>query len=199
MATLSTIASVLSVVGGVVGTGLSIFGAIQQGRAQDAAAQYQANVATVNAGIAEENAQRVQQTAAIEQLQQDNESAALFGAQEAGQSASGLSVKSGSFLATRRSARKLARQDALNIRQQGDVQAYGFRTDKANELASAEFSRAQGKSALASSYLDAASSFVGGATSVLGGASRFSAFGSKAKAASSLSRRDPWRGLRSTT
>lgn len=187
--------SVISSIAGVVGTGLSIFGAIQQGNAADAAAQYQANVATVNANIAKKNADRVQQTAAQEQLQQDQTALGLFGEQEAGQAASGLSVKSGSFIATRRSARKLARLDAANIRQQGDVAAYGYRTDAANQQSSAEFSRAQGKSALTASYLDAASSLIGGATSLIGGGSKFGS--TRARSASTL-RRDPWRGLRST-
>lgn len=184
----------ISAIAGVVGTGLSIFGAIQQGQAANAAAQYQANVATVNANLAEENAKRVRAASDEEGYQQDQTARALFGEQEAGQAASGLSLQSESFVATRRSARKLARLDSLNLRQAGDVQAYGFRTDKANQLASAEFSRAQGKNALTSSYLDAASSLVGGATSLIGGGAKYGLSSTRRRTSST----DPWRGLRTS-
>lgn len=194
MASLTAILSIGSAIAGVAGTALSVFGAIQQGKAADAAAQYQANVATVNAGIAEKNANRSIDSASEEQRQQDMSANALFGTQEARQGASGLSVNSGSALATRRSARQLSRLDALNIRQQGDVQAYGYRTDAANQHSQAEFSKMQGKNALTSSYLDAATSLVGGASSLIGGLGKFDLL--KPKSGGSVSRRDPWQGMR---
>lgn len=184
----------LSAITSVVGTGLSIFGAIQQGKAEAASQEYQANVAQANANIAEKNAQRTQQAAAEEQFQQDQSATALFGEQEAAQGASGLGLKSKSFIATRRSARQLSRLDALNIRQQGDVQAFGYRTDAANQVSSSEMHKAAGKNALTASYLNAASSLVGGASSLIGGVGKYGA--SAPRKTSSFGVRDPWSGLR---
>lgn len=184
----------LSAISGVVGTGLSIFGAIQQGKAEAASQEYQANVAQANANIADKNAERTQQSAAEEQYQQDQSATALFGEQEAAQGASGLSLKSKSFISTRRSARQLSRLDALNIRQQGDVQAFGYRTDAANQVSSSEMHKAAGKNALTASYLNAGSSLIGGASSIIGGLGKYSA--APKRATSTFGTRDPWAGMR---
>jgi hypothetical protein len=132
---------------------------------------YQAQVAKMNEEIAEENARRARERAAIEAEDSDRETGALIGEQTALQGASGLAVTGKSQVATRRSARQLGRLDTLRIIQAGDVEHYNFKVDAANFKAERKAAKLTGISNLVGGFLGAA----GATPSSLIGSSRSTA------------------------
>lgn len=157
----------LSAVLGIIGTAVSAAGTIQAGRAEAARARYQADIARRNKEIALQNAERLRQRSQTLQEDQDIQTRALIGEQIAVQSASGLSLGGKSQLLTRKSARRLGRLDALNIRQAGEVDAYNSEVEAFNFGAQANLLEAEAKNSRTASYLNATSSLIGGARSVL--------------------------------
>ncbi len=151
--------SILGSLLSVAGTGYSGIAGMQQ-------AQYQAEIAEMNAEIERNNADRVRDAAQIEQQQADIDTAGLLGQQFAAQSASGIDVGSRSHLGARKAARALGRRDALNIRHAAEVEA----TDRLNQAsafdASASAHRSAGRSAIVSSFIGGAGSLIGSASSV---------------------------------
>lgn len=154
--TIGTIATVAQVGMGVVGS------IVSSSREMEAAQQAQ-EIAEKNKKIAEENAQRALMLSQEEQIDQDMETMAMLGEQEAIQSASGLSMDSGSFIQTRAAARQLGRIDALNVREAGVIRAAAYRNEgDAYAAEAAAASRAKGNAQL-SGFLGAANSIIGGA------------------------------------
>lgn len=149
----------------VASTVVSAGGAIAGGIAQANAANYQAHVADINKQIALENANRAILRSQEEARQQDEQTRALLGAQEAEQSASGLKLGGRSFALTRKAAAELGRQDTLNVRQAGELESYKFKTDVVNAQASSDLYHMQASNALLQGFLDAGSSIIGGARS----------------------------------
>ncbi len=159
MAFLAAAAPILAAVGTVASVGGALIGGIAQKNASD----YQAQVARMNAKIANENADRALERSQIEQQDQDTLTRAQMGAQEAAQGASGLSLTGGSQILTRKSAAMLGRRDALNVRQAGELEAYNYRTQAVNSEAQARMAKAQGQNALLGSYFNAGGSLLSGA------------------------------------
>lgn len=124
---------------------------------------YAKNTADMNAEIAEDNAKRAVFRSQVEQQESDLATAGMLGEQEAAQSASGISLTSGSLVKTRAAARKLGRLDALNIRQAGRVEAYNYQAEAAGL-------RAKGQGALFAGVGDALGSFMSAGGSLIGGA-----------------------------
>lgn len=176
----SALSSVAGVASGVLGAGTSILGGI----AANNAAKAQEQIARNNAAIAEENAERASQSAQDQQIQSDNEIAAFVGQQKAQQSASGLSTNSRSSMLTRRAAQRIGRQDALNTINQGRAETRNFQQQAADFKAEGNMAKAAGRNALISGFLNAGSSLVGSASPT------------RSKFGSTLSRPDPWKGLR---
>jgi hypothetical protein len=148
--------------GSLLSAGSSVLGTISA----VGAARYQAGVARNNAEIAKQNAQRASDQAQQEQVQQDQQTLALIGEQEAIQGASGLSISGASQLRTRRTAQRLGRQDALNIRQQGDNEIRNLLQESENFKAEARAQSSAATGALIGGIFDVGSSLVGGSTSV---------------------------------
>lgn len=149
-------------IGSFLSAGSSILGTI----GAVGAANYQAQVAKNNAIIAERNARLASDQSQNQQLQSDQEVAALIGSQEAVQGASGLSIGGASQLRTRRSAARLGRQDALNIREQGSSEIQNLLQQSENFRAEARSQKSAALGAMIGGAFDAGSSLVGGASSV---------------------------------
>lgn len=156
---LAAAAPVIAVVGSIASAG----GALLGGMAAKNAGDYQAQVARMNAQIAKENADRALERSQIEQQDQDMLTRGQLGTQEALQAASGLSIDGGSQILTRKSAAMLGRRDALNIRQAGELEAYGYKTQAVNSESQARMAKAQGQSALIGSYFSAGGSLLSSA------------------------------------
>lgn len=165
---LGTISTIVSVAGSVLG-GIQAY---KQGKAQEAAYKYQAEVQKVNADIARGNAVREIQTSQIQQEDQDRAARGMLGEQIAQQAASGLSLGGRTQIATRRSARELAKRDALNIRYAGEIGKYNYMQEALNQDAGRNLSLMSAKTAsrdagfgLLSGFLNATGSLIGGAQS----------------------------------
>jgi hypothetical protein len=141
---------------------LGAVGSVVSGVASLAAGAAQARMAKFNASIAEDNAVRATERSQIEAQQQDKLTLGMLGEQEAVQSASGISLGSTSSVRTRRAARELGRLDTLNVRQAGDIEAYNYKVDAANQ-------RMQGSAAMTSGISNALGSFLGAGSSLVGG------------------------------
>lgn len=144
-------------IGGAVSAAAAVLGGIQQANMM----RYQAEMAERQAQIERENAVRAVERAQIEAEDQDRISLAFLGEQEAFMSASGLSGQSHQL--ARKGSREIARRDALNIRQAGDVDKYNFQQRAINAQAEAGMLRSGSRNALLSG-------FVGGATSLISAA-----------------------------
>jgi hypothetical protein len=150
----------------IIGAGLSFASEAFSAVSQYQAASYQAKIAEYNQQIANDNAKRTLQTAQVQQQDQDAQSLALLGEQEANQAASGFSLGSRSFRLARRSAQELARKDALNIRQAGEVEAYNYRVQANNFGLESELAKMQANSSLLGGFLGGATSLISSATKV---------------------------------
>lgn len=146
---------------------LSAGGSVMEGVAANKMGKYQQKVAEMNAEIAEKNAREAIATSQVEAQESDMSALAFMGAQEAMQGASGLSLSGGSQVAAREASKRLARQDALRIREAGNRDAFNFRTQGVNFIAEGKMAKAQGKNALTSGFINAGSSLLTGASRVM--------------------------------
>lgn len=141
-------------------------GSLVSGFAALSAGNYQNKVAQMNAKIAEDNAQRAMARSQVEGQDQDALTSAMLGEQEAIQASSGVSLTSKSSMLTRRAARVLGRRDTLNVRQAGELEAYGYKTDAVNQRAQGQLAKMSGQSNMLGGFLGATGSLVGSAQSV---------------------------------
>jgi hypothetical protein len=152
----------------LIGTGVGVASAI-------GTANYQSAVAEQNAKIAQQNAARATDRAAIEAQENDLLTRGMLGQQMAAMSASGVSTDSPSFLMTRKAARTRGRLDTLNIIQGGQVESYNHQLDAVNQRAAAAGARSQG-------YANAIGTGLGGLGNLIG----------MARPSPMASRFDPW-------
>jgi hypothetical protein len=155
--------AIASLAVGAVGAGVGAYGAIQSGEAQQAAANYQAQVARNNATIAGQNAAYATAAGNAQAEQSTMKTNAVVGAMMAGQAASGIDVGSGSALDTRTSQKEVGALEVGTIRNQAAWKAYGYQTQSMSDTAQAGLDTAQGSAA-------ATAGDIGGVSSVLGGA-----------------------------
>lgn len=144
-------------------TVISGAGAIQQGNAAEASGRYNAQVATMNAKIADQNARDALERGKIEEQQKRQEIAMLTGRQRAAMAANGVDITYGSPLDTIVDTAMLGEIDALTIRSNAAREAYGYKVNAANSRADATLSLANGKSAKTAGYLSAGGTILGGA------------------------------------
>lgn len=142
-------------------TMIAMAGSVLGGLANFSAGQFRARIATMNREVALENADRAIARSQVEQMDQDTQTAALIGEQEALQGASGLSLTSRSHIRTRASARTLGRVDALNVRQAGEIESYNYQVDAENFRAEASASQSEALFGLVEGFLGAGSAFAG--------------------------------------
>jgi hypothetical protein len=147
---LTILLPLLGILVGVAGTVVGVNAQIQ-------ANNYQKQIAERNRALMEENARRAIHASQTAQIQQDEITRGLLGEQLAEQSASGLRIGGRSQMLTRKSARELGRRDALNIRYQGEVDAYNFRVMALEETDKINFLNSANSNAILTGFLDAAS------------------------------------------
>jgi multidrug efflux pump subunit AcrA (membrane-fusion protein) len=152
----------------MVGTILGAVGAIYSGIAQMQAANYQAAIANMNAQFAEQKARDAIERAADEEQRHRMKTAQIVGAQMAAFGSNGVDVGFGSPLDTILDTVKLGELDALEIRRNGELEAYDFRVQKFNFLAEAEMAKSKATSALIGGFFAGATKFTQGYATVLG-------------------------------
>lgn len=169
--------SVLAIGTGLIGTGLSAYGAYAQGQAQKKMYQYQAGVAErqeeLTKRTAETNVTLTQTQAAAEAKQHARQMLALEGAQKATEGAMGIagSVSAADIGASTFNTGKL---DEMAIRYNADIRSWGIREGANIGVWDLENQRKQylmaGKNAAMAGNIGAASSLLQGASTVAKGA-----------------------------
>jgi len=157
----------------VLGTAFGVAGAIQQGNAAQAQANFQAQVARNNQIIAGRAAEDARRRGEIEAAQQGRKSAILQGRQRAALAGAGVTVGQDSALDLVADTAALGTLDALTIQSNAEREALGFEAQAANFQADAELARLSGQNAKTGSFLKAGSSLLTGVGSV---ATKWSAF-----------------------
>lgn len=155
-----------SIASTVIGAGTSAIGAVNQGRAQSQAAQYQAAVLRNNQAVAEWQARDAEARGRVAEQNQRMKTAQFTGAQRAAAGASGVDVNSGSAAGLQADAAMLGELDALTVRSNASREAWGHRVNAANMGANAGMLDVQAKQASQAGDWTAASSIIGGVSSL---------------------------------
>ena len=134
----------------VVGTVVSIIGALNQGRTQSAAADF-------NAQVSEQNAQIARQQAADQARQADRETYLRLGAIRAAQGASGGTADEGSVLDVLGDVAAQSELEKQDILYRGELTARGYTN-------TATLDRYRGDQVKSASYMKAGSELLSGAT-----------------------------------
>lgn len=137
-------------------------GAIQQGQAANASAKYNAQVADMNAQMADRAAKDALERGQLEEQKQRQRTAQLMGQQTAAMAANGVDLSFGSPLDTLVDTAMLGEMDALTIRTNTYREERDIRQQGANYRGQAAMERASGRSALTGGFLNAGGTFLGG-------------------------------------
>jgi membrane protein involved in colicin uptake len=151
---------------GLVGAGLSSYGAYEGGQATAASANYQAQVAANNAKIAQENAQMEAASGASKEAAQGMKTAATAATAKAAQGASGIDVNTGSAANVRQAIGKLGALDALTIRSNTARSVYGYEVAATSDTAQSQLLEMQASQAQSAGDISALGTFLSGASSV---------------------------------
>lgn len=164
-----TILAATAIVVSAVGVGISAYSANQQTKAANAAAQYNAEMQKRNAEVAEMQAENARQRGELEEKQFRLQLSKQKGEMRAGYAASGAVVDSGSALDNLMDTTEWGELDALTIRHNAAIEAWGYKNQAANFMGQSELLRASRQSV----GLATSSTLVTGAGQVLGQAASF--------------------------
>jgi hypothetical protein len=148
----------------LAGSAISAFGAVEGGAAGKNAADYQAQVARINAGIAKQNASAEMAAGETAAGNVEMKTRAAVGQTKAGQGAAGVDVNSGSFVQARASEAELGMLDALTTRANAARKAYGYEVEATSQEAQAKLDEMQGKQAEEAGWISGFGSLITGAS-----------------------------------
>lgn len=151
-----------------VGTIISTIGAIQQGQAQSAQANFQAGVANNNAIIAQQQATRATQQAAIDEQDFRRQQSDLMASRQALMGGLGVSG-AGSPLAVSSDFAGESELNALRIQNQGQVTSNRLQQEVMNQQSQAGLFGMQGAQAQTGSYFRAGGTLFSGMGRAVGG------------------------------
>lgn len=137
-------------------------GAIQQGKAANASAKYNAQVADMNAKISERQARDAVERGAIEEQQQRMKTSQIIGKQKAAMAANGVDLKFGSPLDTLVDTATMGELDALTIRANTYREERDIRQQGLNSQSQAGLLRAEGAAAKSAGFMNAFGTILGG-------------------------------------
>lgn len=147
---------------------LGAAGQIQQAQATASANKFNAQVAEMNANLADRRARDAIERGAQEEQRKRQEVAQIKGKQVAAMAANGVDLTFGSPLDTIVDTAVLGELDALTIRTNAYREAYEHRVDAVNKRADASMSRAAAKNAATAGYIGAAGTVLTGAGKAYG-------------------------------
>ena len=162
----SEIAAIAGTVSSVAGAGVAAYSAVQQGQAQKQAQDYQAQVARNNATVAAQNAAAVQDQATAKAVQDQKAGDLRLSAQRAAVGAAGGSLTSGSAIAVQDATIQNTGLTTAQDAYQGQLAAYGYRTQQTNYTAQAGLDTAAAENASTAGYVNAGSSLLSGASQI---------------------------------
>jgi hypothetical protein len=137
-------------------------GAVQQGKAAQASANYNAKVADMNAKISERQARDAVERGALEEQQQRMKTSQVIGQQRAAMAANGVDLTFGSPLDTLVDTATMGELDALTIRANTYREERDIRQQGNNQTAQASAFRAEGANARKAGFMDAFGTILGG-------------------------------------
>jgi len=145
-----------------VGTGVSIFGQVQQGRAARAEAETEAAWQEYNARLAEQEAKVRDQQANVQTADAQKEARQLKARQRAQIAASGMAMSGSPLLVMNETAANLERS-ILEVSRRGAVEAQQLRSQAGMSLFQAETAKLRGRNAQKAAYIGALGSGLSGA------------------------------------
>jgi hypothetical protein len=147
---------------------MAAYGSIQQGQAQQAAANYSAQVASNNAVIAGYNAKAATDAGTAAVTANQMKVASLEGAERASEASNGVDPNSGSPLDMQVSTAKVGELDSLTISNNAARTAYGYEVQGMSQTAQSALDTAQGANAATAGDIGAATSVMSSAASLSG-------------------------------
>jgi len=157
---------IASIASSAVGTVTTAAGAMQQGKAQAAAAEYQAGIARNNQIIAQRAAEDARKRGELNADLQRQRGRLLRGQQRAALAGAGVLVDTGSAGRLIEDTAALSELDALTIQSNAEREALGFETQAMNFQGEADIARALGKQAKTQSLFKAGGTLLTGFGSV---------------------------------
>lgn len=155
-------ALVMGIVGTVVSTTMGVVGSIQQGEAQKAQMDYQAQVARNNAKIAQANADQKRQEGIEEARTQRMKTLQKVGAQQAALAANGVDISQGTALDMVEDTSAMGELDALTTRYNYETNALGYEQQATNFRNQASLDTFAGQNAYKSGLSNAVATGIGG-------------------------------------
>ena len=153
---------VASLVTGILGTGLSVYSAYNEGKTQQQYYNAQAQIDAANARIADNNARREEQAGLEDARMQRIKTIQLIGQQQTAMAANGIDVTNGTALDVIDDTRSMGELDALNILSQSERSAQNFRQQASNFNTNSYFNSAAAKNAFNNGIWNAAGNAVSG-------------------------------------
>lgn len=147
---------------GAAGIGLTAYSQIQQSRAENKAAEFNAEMSTNNAAVAAMEATDAKVRGGEEEKKLRQQTEELKGRQRAAYAASGVQVDEGSSLDSLANTAMYGEDDALTLRANSAREAWGHEVQSANYTSSAKLQR-MSKS---NPYLGAAGGILSGVSSL---------------------------------
>lgn len=151
-----------TIAGGALGVGGNLF----KGASEMQMYNYQAGVATINAGIARKNSQYAYSVGDKQAEKYGIKAGQQAGAIKAAQAASGLDINSGSAKQVQESQDKVAQTDMAQIRQNAAKVAYDYQNQAFAYDQQAKMYKQAGKNSMVAGVIGAASSIVSTSGSV---------------------------------
>jgi len=149
---------------------MGAWGQYEQGRAANQAAQYQAQIARMNAEMADRRAQDAIERGREEEQKQMRATSQLMGKQQVGMAANGVDLSFGSPLDLIVDTALMGELDALTIKKNAYREAQDYKQQAANFRAEGEMQRLAGKNAKRQGILQAGGTLLGGFGNAYSGA-----------------------------
>lgn len=178
----------------IASSAMQAVGAIQQGNAAMAQARAQQNAANYNAQVKRNQATIESQQANAREEQQRRAARGLLGKQRAAITQAGIGL-GGSALDIEEQSAIRAELDALTIRYEGDIKSKGLLASAAQDTYEGEVALVAGKNAQKAAYISAGASILSGAASGYGSYLKYSAPTGTASLGSGLSATSTGQGL----
>lgn len=168
LTTAANIAANVGVFSGLLGTGMSVYGQMQQGQAAKAQASYQAQVAQRNKQVLEYQAQDRAAQGQQQEEQHRLKVRQLMGTQRAALSASGVTLDDGSAVDLLTDTATIGEMDAQTIKSNTAKDIWAIRNQQQGLDADSTLLMSRGQAAAQSGTVGAVGSLLGGAGRVAG-------------------------------
>lgn len=172
-------AAVVSIVTAIASTAISVTSSVQQANAQQAQAEYEAQVNMQNAKIAQENAAQERQTGIEEARLQRMKTLQAVGSQQAAMAANGVDISQGTSLDIVEDTAAMGELDALQLQYNYEKKALAYEQQANNFTNQANLDYISGQNAYKSGMMNAAATGLAGASKTASVAGKWFGFGGK--------------------